>query len=148
MSDEALSDQATPDNPEGPGRTALQAMYWRSEILQVMVWMRGEGFGEEVDTKILQRFLGVDAETGLEHLDGMVADGYVVRVDDGRYKLSEVGQKEGALDFISSFEELQRTAHGECGPDCPHCFPPEGVDSDCTEACPAYEMAMEAHSAH
>jgi len=132
-----MSEQAT-----GPGRSALQAMYWRSEILQVMVWMRGEGFGEEVDTKILQRFLGVDADTGLEHLDGMVVDGYVVRVGD-RYRLSELGQKEGALDFISSFEELQRTAHGECGPDCPHCFPPEGVDSDCTEACPAYEMAME-----
>jgi hypothetical protein len=134
-----MSDQST---GSGPGRSALQAMYWRSEILQVMVWMRGEGFGEEVDTKILQRFLGVDAETGLEHLDGMVDDGYVVRVGD-RYRLSELGQKEGALDFISSFEELQRTAHGECGPDCPHCFPPEGVDSDCTEACPAYELAME-----
>ncbi len=134
------------DQSAAPGRSALQAMYWRSEILQVMVWMRGEGFGEEVDTKILQRFLGVDADTGLEHLDGMVVDGYVERVGD-RYRLSEIGQKEGALDFISSFEELQRTAHGECGPDCPHCFPPEGTDSDCTEACPAYELAMEGRTA-
>ena len=138
-----MSEQTT--GTPGPGRSALQAMYWRSEILQVMVWMRGEGFGEEVDTKILQRFLGVDADTGLEHLDGMVEDGYVVRVGD-RYRLSELGQKEGALDFISSFEELQKSAHGECGPDCPHCVPPEGVDTDCTEACPAYELAMEGRS--
>jgi hypothetical protein len=142
---EQITEAAGSEGDGGPGRSALQAMYWRSEILQVMVWMRGEGFGEEVDTKILQRFLGVDADTGLEHLDGMVKDGYVVRVGD-RYRLSELGQKEGALDFIASFEELQRTAHGECGPDCPHCFPPEGVDSDCTEACPAYELAMEGRS--
>ncbi len=146
MSEEPSGPTADGSIAAGPGRSALQAMYWRSEILQVMVWMRGEGFGEEVDTKILQRFLGVDADTGLEHLDGMVVDGYVERVGD-RYRLSEIGQKEGALDFISSFEELQRTAHGECGPDCPHCFPPEGIDSDCTEACPAYELAMEGRAA-
>lgn len=130
------------DQSTGVEHPALQAMFWRSEILQVMVWLRGEGFGDEVDRSILERFLGTDAARGLEQLDAMVTDGLLERVGD-RYQLSENGQKEGALDFVSSFEELQASSHGECGPDCPSCFPPEGFDSECTEVCPAYELAME-----
>lgn len=130
------------EQPTDAGHSALDTMYWRSEILQVMVWMRGEGFGEEVDPANLGRFLGGDVGEGLRHLDGMVEDGYVAQVGT-RFRLTELGQKEGALDFVSSFEELQATSHGECGPDCPTCFPPEGVESDCTAVCPAYELAME-----
>lgn len=130
-----------------PGGSALQEMYWRSEILQVMVWIRGEGFGEDVDVAMLQQFLGVDAETGVERLEGMVADGFLERTGEGRYRLSELGRSEGAQEFASSFEDLQRPNHGECGPDCPHCFPPEGEESDCTETCPAYELAMERSAA-
>lgn len=130
------------DQSTGAGHSALQAMYWRSEILQVMVWLRGEGFGEEIEAGLLERFLGVDGARGLDQLDGMVRDGFLARIGD-RYQLTEEGQKEGALDFVSSFEELQMSSHGECGPDCPSCFPPEGVDSECTEVCPAYELAME-----
>ncbi len=133
------------DESTGPAHPALQAMYWRSEILQVMVWLRGEGFGDQVEPSLLERFLGTDAATGLEQLDAMVIDGYLVRAGD-RYQLSEYGQQEGALDFVSSFEELQANSHGECGPDCPSCFPPDGIDSECTEVCPAYELAMEGRS--
>ena len=43
-------------------------------------------------------------------------------------------------------DDLTHQAHGECGPDFPHCFPPEGVDSDCTEGCPAFELSQEARS--
>ena len=34
---------------DAPHCGALKSMFWRSEILQVMYWLRGEGFGEEVD---------------------------------------------------------------------------------------------------
>jgi hypothetical protein len=115
-------------------------MYWRSEILQVMYWLRGEGFGEEVDASIIERFLGVDAATGVQYLDALVEEGFVERVGE-RYKLSEEGRREGGLEFASSFEDLMRPSHGDCGPDCPHCFPPEGSDTECTEGCPVYELA-------
>jgi len=129
------------------GGSALQALYWRSEILQVMVWLRGEGFGEEVGIATLQQFLGVDADTGLERLEAMVADGFVERGGEGLYRLSELGRQEGAAEFAASFEDLQRPTHGECGPDCPHCFPPEGQESECTDTCPAYDLAMERSAA-
>ena len=131
---------------DAPHCGALKSMFWRSEILQVMYWLRGEGFGEEVDASVIERFLGVDASTGIEYLDQLVEEGLIERIGD-LYTLSELGRREGGLEFAQSFEDLTNQAHGECGPDCPHCFPPEGVDSDCTEGCPAFELSQEVSGA-
>jgi hypothetical protein len=92
-------------------------MFWRSEILQVMYWLRGEGFGDQVDAALLERFLGVDAGIGVLYLDRLVEEGYVERAGD-RYVLSEIGAREGALEFAASFSELTRPTHGECSADC------------------------------
>jgi hypothetical protein len=100
-----------------PKSEALQALYWRSEILQVMYWLRGEGFGDQIDASLLERFLGVDAEIGVRYLDRLVEEGYVERAGD-RYVLSELGRREGALEFATSFSELTRPTHGECSADC------------------------------
>lgn len=129
---------------DAPHCGALKSMYWRSEILQVMYWLRGEGFGEEVDAAQIERFLGVEAESGVAYLDQLVEEGLIDRVGD-LYSLSELGRKEAGFEFAQSFEDLTNQAHGECGPDCPHCFPPEGVDSDCTEGCPAFHL-VDGHS--
>jgi hypothetical protein len=127
---------------DAPECGALKSMFWRSEILQVMFWIRGEGFGDEVDPEVIERFLGVDAETGIQYLDELVEDGLIEKVGS-RYALSELGRREGGIEFAMSFEDLTHQAHGECGPDCPHCFPPEGIDSDCTEGCPAFHLVEE-----
>jgi hypothetical protein len=100
-----------------PKSEALQALYWRSEILQVMYWLRGEGFGDQIDPSLLERFLGVDAEIGVQYLDRLVEEDYVERAGD-RYALSELGRREGALEFATSFSELTRPTHGECSADC------------------------------
>ena len=115
-----------------PKSEGLRALYWRSEILQVMYWLRGEGFGDEVDAALVERFLGVDAAAGVAHLDQLVDEGLLERVGD-RYWLSAAGQEEGGLEFTATFEGFTRQAHGECGPDCPHCFPPDGTEGDCLE---------------
>ncbi|MEW6154754.1 MAG: hypothetical protein AB1673_12290 [Actinomycetota bacterium] len=128
---------------DAPHCGALKSMFWRSEILQVMYWLRGEGFGEEVDAGLIERFLGVDAEVGIDYLDQLVEEGLIDRIGD-LYTLSELGKREAGLEFAIAFDDLTNQAHGECGPDCPHCFPPEGVDSDCTEGCPAFELSQEA----
>ncbi len=127
---------------EAPPCGALKSMYWRSEILQVMFWLRGEGFGDEVDVAQVERFLGVDAATGVQYLDQLVEEGLLEAVGE-RYRLSELGSQEGGLEFATSFEDLTKQAHGECGPDCPTCFPPEGEDTDCSEGCPAFQLATE-----
>ena len=111
-----------------PKSDALRALYWRSEILQVMYWLRGEGFGDLVDARLLERFLGVDAEVGIRYLERLVEEGYVIEFG-GRFTLSELGAQEGALEFVSSFAELTKSAHGECSADCWCHSSPEEADA-------------------
>ena len=105
------------DELHPPKSPALQRLYWRSEILQLMYWLRGEGLGEVVDAPLMERFLGVDAEVGLAYLAQLVDDGYLERSGDG-FVLSEQGLAEGKTEFALSFADLTRPAHGECSPDC------------------------------
>ena len=107
-----MSDELHP-----PKSGALRALYWRSEILQVMYWLRGEGFGDFVDAPLLERFLGVNAEIGLTYLDRLVDEGYLQR-DGEWFVLSESGLEQGAVEFATSFSDLTRPAHGECSDDC------------------------------
>jgi hypothetical protein len=107
-----MSDELHP-----PKSGALRALYWRSEILQVMYWLRGEGFGDFVDAPLLERFLGVNAEIGLTYLDRLVDEGYLQR-DGEWFVLSESGLEQGAVEFATSFSDLTRPAHGECSEDC------------------------------
>ncbi len=100
-----------------PKSDALKQLYWRSEVLQVMYWLRGEGFGDQVDPSLLERFLGVEADIGVQYLDRLVEEGYLEQIGD-RYSLSEMGRREGALEFATSFSELTRPTHGECSADC------------------------------
>lgn len=100
-----------------PKSSALRALYWRGEILQVMYWLRGEGFGDLVDAPLIEKFLGVDASVGVTYLDRLVTEGYLER-DGTWYTLSELGRREGAAEFGDSFAELTRPGHGECSDDC------------------------------
>ncbi len=92
-------------------------MYWRSEILQVMYWLQGEGLGDVVDPPLLERFLGVDAFNGVTYLDRLVEEGYLTCEGDW-YSLSDTGLAEGATEFAMAFSDLTRPAHGECSDDC------------------------------
>lgn len=105
------------DELHPPKSAALRAMYWRSEILQVMYWLRGEGLGEVVDGPLLERFLGVDARTGVGYLDQLALDGYLEPIPGG-YVMSPSGLEEGRTEFALSFADLTRPTHGECSADC------------------------------
>ncbi len=105
------------DELHQPKSESLRALFWRSEILQVMYWLRGEGFGDLVDAGLIERFLGVDARIGVTYLDRLVAEGYLTR-DGDWFTLSEQGLQEGAMEFSASFSELTRPTHGECSADC------------------------------
>jgi hypothetical protein len=105
------------DELHPPKSEALRALYWRSEILQVMFWLRGEGLGETIDAPLLERFLGVQAQVGIGYLDRLVLDGYL-ELAPGGYVLSETGLAEGRTEFALSFSDLTRPAHGECSEDC------------------------------
>jgi hypothetical protein len=66
-----------------PKSDALRALYWRDEILQLMFWIRGEGFGDAIDPALLERFLGVQAEVGIRYLDHLVGEGLLEAAGHG-----------------------------------------------------------------
>lgn len=109
----------------------VAALRCRDDILQAMYWMRGEGFGEETDAATLASFLSVDKELLKEQLGILSEEGYLEEVG-GRYRLSELGSKEGGRRFADEFSGLQSTAHGDCGPECPTC---KGVPRDACVHC-------------
>ncbi len=104
--------------PVEPKSEALRTLFWRDEILQVMFWLEGEGFGDDADATLLERFLGVDRRIGAQYLERLVREGYLSSDASGRYRLTERGRSEGGRIFSEEFAELTRPSHGECGDDC------------------------------
>lgn len=102
------------------GRQALEALYWRSEILQAMYWMHGERLASDVDPIELAMFLAAGAPLVHQQLKLLLADGFVALVPDrlARYALTPLGADEGARSFRDEFEGMTRAGHGECGPGC------------------------------
>lgn len=111
----------------------IEALRCRDDILQSMYWMRGEGFAEEADVQTLITFMAEDEAMLREQLAILVADGHLEE-RDGRYRLSESGSREGGRRFADEMTDLQKTAHGECGPDCPVCA---GMSRDSCPHCAA-----------
>ncbi|MDP9379377.1 MAG: hypothetical protein M3Q29_04365 [Chloroflexota bacterium] len=109
----------------------MAALCCRDDILQAMYWLRGEGFGEDADARSLASFLVLDEDLIREQLGVLAEDGYLEE-SGGRYRLSEVGVREGGRRFADEFADLQKTSHGECGPDCPVC---KGVPRDACVHC-------------
>ena len=122
-----------------PKSDALAALYWRSEILQVMYWLGGEGFGDVVDPGLIERFLGVDARIGVPKYKLLVDEQYLVR-DGEWYALSDFGREHGAREFADSFADLTKPTHGECSDDC-WCH----ASVDEAEACVARRLQHDDH---
>lgn len=101
-----------------PKSDALRALYWRDEILQLMFWIEGEGFGDRSDPQLLEQFLGVDAHVGVRYLDRLVEEGLLSQDETGLYALTDDGHKHGARVFAAEFADLTQPGHGECGADC------------------------------
>ena len=123
------------DNPGDP----LGSVYWRDEILQVMYWMAGEGFGREFSRADLGKFLSAGEDVLQLNLEQMVTTGLLERAEGGRYALTDQGRKEGGRRFADEFEEMLKPGHFECDePDC-DCHDPDSVEGACKHLFPADE---------
>lgn len=111
-----------------PKSERLKALYWRDEILQVVFWIEGEGFGDAVDDAVLERFLGLEAGRASAYLDRLVDEELLVRAPGG-YQLSTRGREEGKRIFAEEFADVARPAHGECGAECWCHQSPEEADA-------------------
>jgi hypothetical protein len=101
-----------------PKSEQLRVLYWRSEILQVVYWLHGEGLGDLVDIDLIRTYLGVDTSENLStYLELLVADGSLV--GDGEwYALSARAMAEGEAEMATAFTDLVHPVVSECNDEC------------------------------
>ena len=95
------------------------SIFWQDEILQVMYWMRGEGFGEQINIVQLKKFLDASDEILLANLSELERKNLVDSDFSDLYQLTETGIKEGGRRFADEFEGMTKQGHYEC--DDPNC---------------------------
>ncbi len=95
------------------------SIFWQDEILQVMYWMRGEGFGEQITVAQLQKFLDASDETFAVNLSALEKKNLVDFNFSDTYELTETGVIEGGRRFADEFEGMTNQGHYECNdPNC------------------------------
>ncbi len=119
---------------------ALDALFWKEEILQVLYWMDGEELAQEVPFDRLVILLNTSAEKLLQYIIKNETAGVIVRKNvtsdnAGTVSLTAAGKKEAGLIFRNAFEGMQKAGHGECGPDCEFCYDNGEKLDDCIHNC-------------
>ena len=106
------------------------------ELLELLYWFEGEGFGGVATLEGIVRFTSIEEPLVRQTLDRLIARGDVlaVVVDASRgeeYRLSEPGRREAARRFAAEFAPMLSQGHGECSdPGC-DCHTSEGGAADC-----------------
>jgi hypothetical protein len=122
-------------------KSPLRALFWKDEILQIMYWMDGEGFGETVPASQILALLNTNEANLFFHLEKMIKDEMLECEDNQIGKGSIVGlsddsKKEAGKRFAEAFQGYQKAGHGECGPDCEFCYGTDGVKlENCVHNC-------------
>ena len=129
-----MAERETPNNSDAVG-----SVYWRDEVLQVMYWMAGEGFGQEFTLADLRKFLSAGDDVLADNLEQMVSTGLLERVGGNKYKLTAQGKREGGRRFADEFEEMLKPGHFECDElDC-DCHDPDSIEGACKHFLAAHE---------
>lgn len=123
------------DAADGAGREVAL----RDEILELLYWLEGEGFGSRATLEGMMRFLAFPEAEVRTALEQLVARGEIVPADGDSYRLTEPGRREAARRFADDFADLMHRGHGECSdPTC-----------DChTNPAGAAECHARQHDAH
>ena len=104
----------------------MERLRSRDELLQVLFWMEGEGFHEDMTREGLARFLPGGGDDVGEGLEALTEVGFVRTLSDAdgrmRYRLTDAGRQEGGRRFVEEVAPLlARNTHagGEChDPEC------------------------------
>ncbi len=112
-----------PENNGHNNQSAVDALFWREEILQVLYWMEGEGLEVLVPFSRLMVLLNTTSDNLFHHLKKNIDAGFLQTEDElfnenSSVKLTPSGKKEAGNIFANAFNGMQKQGHGECGPDC------------------------------
>ena len=124
------------------GAAALEALFWRDEILQALYWLQGERLADAVDAERMAEILVANLAIVKSEM-GRLAEGGYLTMEPGsppRYRLTEIGRIEGARSFQDEFAGLTQQAHGECAPGC-WCNDPTRIGEPCPTREPRREPA-------
>ena len=129
-----------PEQKDHTNFNAVDTLFWREEILQVLYWMDGEGLAAEVPFSRLIALLNTTRDNLLFHLQKNIDAGYLKTEDDevsesSVVQLTPAGKKEAGSIFRNAFEGMQKGGHGECGPDCEFCYHEGEKLEDCVHNC-------------
>ena len=129
-----------PENNNHTNKNAVDTLFWREEILQVLYWMDGEGLADAVPFSRLLSLLNTTNDNLLFHLQKNIETGYLKTEDqelneNSSVQLTPVGKKEAGGIFRNAFEGMQKGGHGECGPDCEFCYLEGEKLEDCVHNC-------------
>ncbi|MFN2438256.1 MAG: hypothetical protein ABR503_03585 [Chitinophagaceae bacterium] len=129
-----------PENNNHTNKNAVDTLFWREEILQVLYWMDGEGLADAVPFSRLLSLLNTTNENLLLHLQKNIEADYIQTTDrdlseNSSVQLTPIGKKEAGSIFRNAFEGMQKGGHGECGPDCEFCYLEGEKLEDCVHNC-------------
>jgi hypothetical protein len=128
-----------PENNKHTNKNAVDALFWREEILQVLYWMEGEGLEDAVPFNRLLSLLNTTSDNLLVHLQKNIENGYLktegLLTETSSVQLTPAGKKEAGGIFRNAFEGMQKGGHGECGPDCEFCYVEGEKLEDCVHNC-------------
>jgi len=122
-------------------KSPLRALFWKDEIMQIMYWMDGEGFGKNVPASQVLALLNTSEANLFFHLEKMLTEGLIEANGNSIEKstlinLSTPTKKEAGKRFAEAFQGYQKAGHGECGPDCEFCYGTDGVKlENCVHNC-------------
>lgn len=103
------------------------------ELLELLYWFEGEGFGGVASTEGIVRFTNLSEPLVLRTLERLTSRDHVVldQSRGGEYRLTDTGRREAARRFAAEFAPMINQGHGECSdPDC-DCHSSEGGAAEC-----------------
>ena len=113
--------------------TAGEGIAREDELLELLYWFEGEGFGGVASLDGIIRFTNLAEPLVRRTLDRLVSRGDVA-LDANRgaeYRLTDTGRREAARRFAAEFAPLLSQGHGECSdPNC-DCHTSEGGAAEC-----------------
>jgi hypothetical protein len=107
----------TATDEEAAGRTALDRLREREEVLEICFWYQGEGLGSVFTPALVLPFLNTATSALAETFEALVADGSLLREGNG-YALTPSGKRQAGRTFTETFVEFQQPGHGECQDGC------------------------------
>lgn len=101
------------------------------ELLELLYWFEGEGFGGVATLASITRFTSLDEALVQATLLRLTTRGDVMLDAGGEHRLTMQGRREAAQRFAAEFAPMLSQGHGECSdPDC-DCHSSEGGAGEC-----------------